>query len=272
MLTRLYRFLPQGVRSKIYELFLGKVLYIVRNPKLTFQNRILKYRFRKYAALFRNKSGIEIGGPSFVFSTEGHFPVYKLCRSIDGCNYASSTIWEGEIQNSTYQYKDNELGVQHIGEATEVSMLVGKKEYDFVVSSNCLEHVANPVKAMKSWMEIINSGGVILLIVPNKENNFDHRRMDTSFAHLLQDYENNVTEKDKTHFDEIISMHDLNYDTSAGDMEMFRQRCLNNEKNRCFHHHIFHPQCLISLFEYLNLEILFVRTTESDHIILGRKK
>ena len=161
--------------------------------------------------------------------------------------------------------------MQYIGEATEIKALVKDATYNFVISSNCLEHVANPVKALKSWVDILKPGGTILLIVPNKKNNFDHRRPDTSFGHLLEDYKNEVTENDNTHYEEIISLHDLERDC-AGDFNSFKLRSLKNDENRCFHHHIFCKECLVALFDYVQLDILFEKSTDIDHIILGRKK
>lgn len=272
MLTRLYRCLPAGLRDRVYTLFLGRLLAISRNPKLTWQGVCLKQRFKSYHIFFRDKYGIEVGGPSFIFGKRGIFPIYEKSRGIDGCNYASVTVWEGKIQDEVYRYGGVTLGKQYIGEATEVDLLVGEKTYDFVISSNCLEHVANPVKALESWLELLKPEGVILLVVPNKKNNFDHRRPDTTFDHLIEDYTNGVTEEDTTHYEEIVSFHDLVRDSGIESMEAFKQRCLNNKENRCFHHHVFHPDCLVSLFHYLDISILFSCSTEADHVILGQKK
>lgn len=272
MLVRLYRCLPAAWRDKIYVLFLGKILEVIRNPRLTCQEMKLKRMFKSYISHFREKEGIEIGGPTSLFGEKEIFPVYKACKEIDGCNYASVTVWEGKIQDSAYRYQGAVLGTQYIGEATEVASLVNGKRYDFVISSNCLEHVANPVKALRSWLEILKEGGVLLLIVPNKKNNFDRRRPDTPFEHLMQDYEHEVTEDDNTHYEEILALHDLSLDSGVKDAESFKKRCLNNKENRCFHHHVFHPHCLQALFNYLDISILMRYSTEADHIILGQKR
>lgn len=272
MLVRLYRTLPEDFREKVYHLFLGKTLLFLRSPILSFQNKILRIKSEKFIKQFWGKKGIEIGGPSFLFSAEGSIPLYSTCELMDGCNYSSKTVWEGEINTVSYLYHGIELGTQYIGEATAVSALTGNAVYDFVVSSNCLEHVANPIKALKDWQAILKPDGLILLIVPNNIMNFDRNRPDTTFEHLCQDYEANITEADMTHFDEIMKLHDLSKDKAAGTPAQFKERSLSNQENRCFHHHIFTVPCLITLFKYLNMEILFTQTTNMDHIILGRKK
>lgn len=270
--VRTYRLLPRQFRETVYNAFLGRLLSYKRNPALYHQNKRLKKVFYKYIACFKDGVGLEVGGPSFLFSALGLIPLYPICKTIDGCNYSSSTVWEGMIKDHIYRFKEQRLGIQYIGEATEIPMVVGTKKYDFVISSNCLEHVANPIKALKAWESVIKANGILLLIVPNKKKNFDHKRPDTTFEHILQDYENDVTEEDFTHYSEIIAMHDLSLDQNIENMDVFNKRCLNNFDNRCFHHHVFQQDCLISLFQYLNLDILFVSSTDVDHIILGKKR
>lgn len=274
MLTQLYRLLPLNFRDKIYRAFLGEFLLKSRERKLLSQNQNRKcyLALKKYLYGFDHKQGIEIGGPSFIFSKKLGIPVYALSLGVDGCNYSSHTVWEGEIRDTHYRYRKWLLGTQYIGEATAVSAVVKDKKYDFVISSNCLEHVANPVKAVKDWMNVLKKTGLILLIVPEKESNFDHNRAYTPFEHLVEDYTNGVDEDDMTHFDEIIEKHDLARDTGITDREAFIERSKNNKENRCFHHHVFNRECLVALFDYLQLEVLFTQTTLTDHIILGRKK
>lgn len=169
MLVRLYRCLPESWRKSIYTLFLGKILFFIRHPKLVGQNIQLKHQFRHYLPLFCGQTGIEIGGPSAIFAKGQLFPVYEVCKRVDGCNFASVTVWEGEIKDTIYRYQETALGWQYIGEATEMPTMVPSGTYDFVISSGCLEHVANPIKALKAWLDILKSGGILLLVVPNKK-------------------------------------------------------------------------------------------------------
>ena len=82
-----------------------------------------------------------------------------------------------------------------------------------------LEHVANPIKALSEWKRI--TSGKIILIVPRKDFNFDHKRPITSFNHLLEDFDNDVNESDLTHLDEILSLHDLELDAPSGHLNSF---------------------------------------------------
>src|SRR5665213_3830092 len=43
--------------------------------------------------LLENKKGIEIGGPSHIFTKSGYLPLYPVIHSLDGINFSSSTFW-----------------------------------------------------------------------------------------------------------------------------------------------------------------------------------
>ena len=100
--------------------------------------------------LFRNKYGLEVGGPSSVFKAEGLMPLYQSASRIDGCNFSNSTTWEGQIQEGMYYHVARETGYQFIAEAADLKMICSNK-YDFLLASHCLEHVANPLRAVSEW-------------------------------------------------------------------------------------------------------------------------
>jgi SAM-dependent methyltransferase len=192
-ITQLYRkYISKGVRDKIYKLFLGRVLVVLRNPRIylwLYRNYRNKKKLDKFLSLFLDKTGLEIGGGTSFFSNLRGFPIYLCAKSVDGCNFSNETIWEGHIGKGGYSYNNRLLGKQFICEATNVHKYINT-EYDFIISSHCLEHTANPLKAIMSWRNVLKQNGIILLILPNKQANFDHRRYYTSFTHILDDYNN----------------------------------------------------------------------------------
>jgi SAM-dependent methyltransferase len=56
---------------------------------------------------------------------------------------------------------------------------------DFVVSSHVLEHLPDPIMALKEWYRVIRPGGFIFMIIPHKERTFDRSRPRTTLAELL---------------------------------------------------------------------------------------
>jgi SAM-dependent methyltransferase len=234
-----------------------------------FPNKKIRY-FTKIKELFFDKDGIEIGGPSSIFRSEGYIPIYDLVRNLDGCNYSNNTIWEGTIRHQgRYIYNNTNFGIQFVFEATKLTSIPNEK-YDFVISSNCLEHIANPLKAIQEWTRILKPGGLLLLVVPNKEYCFDHGRPDTEFEHILKDYNNSVGEDDLTHLEEILNMHDLEMDKPAGNISEFRSSSLNNFDNRTLHHHVFNLKVLKQILLYFNYEVLYT-LGNLENIILARK-
>lgn len=45
-------------------------------------------------------------------------------------------------------------------------------EYDYVFSSHCLEHLANPVAALRHWRTRLRRGGVLMLYLPHPEMDY----------------------------------------------------------------------------------------------------
>jgi SAM-dependent methyltransferase len=203
------------------------------------------------------------------FSSE--IDIYSIVKTLDGVNFSSLTIWEGElIQGWNYKFGENRVGFQYICDAVNL-MSIESAKYDFVLSCNNLEHIANPFKALTEMLRIIKQNGLLFLVLPKKESNFDHKREVTRFEHLLEDYKNNISEEDLTHLDEILVLHDLSMDPRAGDFDNFRKRSVNNFLNRCLHHHVFDMDLLKQVFKYFNIDVLLAECSKTDFIIVGRK-
>jgi SAM-dependent methyltransferase len=224
---------------------------------------------QKYQPVVENKYGIEVGGPSALFKTV--MPIYQFVGGLDGINFSTDTVWEGRIKpGENFNYGDNKSGRQFISEATDLREIATAR-YDFLLSSNCLEHVANPIKALTEWRRVIKPGGGLILVLPKRESNFDHQRPVTKFEHLLDDFTQDVEEDDLTHLDEILALHDLSMDPAAGDLEHFRQRSLKNFENRTLHHHVFDVPLIEGMLDHVGFETVDMTTTETDFFALATK-
>ncbi|BBX61125.1 hypothetical protein MSAS_02990 [Mycobacterium saskatchewanense] len=231
--------------------------------------RLRMFHRHKYRSVVADQYGIEVGGPSALFKTV--LPLYRYIRDLDGVNFSNDTVWEGTITaGQNFHYCDGKSGRQYISEATDLRE-IATEQYDFLLSSNCLEHVANPIKALVEWKRVIKPGGGLVLVLPNKVSNFDHRRPTTKFAHLLEDFTNDIGEDDLTHLDEILALHDLQRDPPAGDLEHFRERSLRNVENRTLHHHVFDVELIKDALSYVGFDMLNVTPTSSDFFALARK-
>lgn len=229
--------------------------------------------FHNLESSLRGKNGIEIGGPSQVFTAKGLFPVYPIAGHLDNCNFGGTTVWEGDInEGQTFQFDRNKpAGRQFIVEATAMES-IPSASYDFVLSSHALEHTANPILALSEWIRLLKDQGTLVLLLPHKDGTFDHRRPVTTMQHLIADFNAGMAEDDLTHMPEIMALHDLARDPEAGDLAAFKARSERNFENRCFHHHVFDTHLAVSLVDHMGLQIRAVEAIRPMHILIVAKK
>jgi SAM-dependent methyltransferase len=199
-----------------------------------------------------NKKGVEIGGPSPTGKT-----VYESSVSVDNVIFSSNTIWSKH--SDTYIYFPNKTGKVIINDGTDINK-VGDSSYDFCFASHSLEHIANPLKAVKEWLRITKPGGHIILILPEKSACFDHKRSYSLFSTLKSQYEKNVGEDDLSTLPEILRNHDLRMDPPAGNLEQFTRRSLDNYNNRCLHHYVYNPSLLTEICSFFDCKFVYTET------------
>ncbi len=235
--------------------------------------RVIRKKIKNYQSYqrhFADKAGIEIGGPSSFFSWK--LPIYPVISSLDNVNFSTKTMWGDEqIEGCHFRYYGSRLGRRFIGDAVNLGF-VESGCYDFILSCHSLEHVANPLKALTEWMRIIRQEGLILLVLPNKDSNFDHKRPITDFEHVLNDFAGDIPESDLTHLPEILALHDLSRDAGAGNVNQFRKRSIQNLRFRCLHHHVYDMALLREMTGYLRIETVLSHSSRTEHVLLGQKK
>ena len=224
---------------------------------------------KEFCARIEGKFGLEIGGPSSVFRDRGALPIYRCMGGLDNCVYSVETIWEGRrTEGLTFSYhRRKPNGFNFIREATNLQG-IADSQYDFIISSHSLEHTANPVKALKEWMRVVNPSGTIIVLLPNYRHTFDHLRKPTSVEHIFEDYERGTDERDLTHLEEILESHDLSLDPAAGSKDQFRQRSQRNFENRCLHHHVFDERNSRQLLEAVGLTVEILELSRPHHIVI----
>jgi SAM-dependent methyltransferase len=214
-------------------------------------------------SISKNKTGVEIGGPS----STGYI-LYQNVQSMDNVVFSKNTIWSRHTDEYNYFY--NKKGKVIVNDAVNIS-LIQNEVYDFVFSSHSLEHIANPLKAIKEWLRIIKKDGYIIIIVPEKSVCFDHKRNYSKFSLLLTQYEKNVGEDDLSTLPEILTNHDLSMDPPAGDFVSFTRRSLDNFNNRCLHHYVYNDELLMEICKYFNCEFVYNETRGLDRWFIMKK-
>lgn len=208
--------------------------------------------------------GVDIGGPSGAFEE-----IYRHAVSMDIVNFSKTNTWS--TLDKQFVLEGKIVGTVIENDATMLTD-IEDSVYDFVLSSNNLEHIANPLLAVAEWYRVLKQGGVLAILVPAKEYCFDHNRKVVLFDHLLDDYKNNVKEDDLSHINEILELHDLDMDKPAGTYEQFKERCYRNFECRCLHQHVFDADVLKKIFDYFKMEILISDIIyQGCHVMIGRK-
>jgi SAM-dependent methyltransferase len=224
-----------------------------------------------YQSPLFGKRALEIGGPTLYFDDRGILPVYSILKSVDNCLFSRETIWTGTVPERFRYHPKKSEGRQFICDGTDLKD-TPSGDYECLLSSHCLEHIANPLRALAEWKRVLTDDGLLLMILPHKEVTFDWRRPVTPLAHIIDDFERGVGEDDATHFEEILRLHDLSKTPQYATPEAFRTRCLENITYRAMHQHVFNTHSVIELMNYAGLQILQVDAIKPGHIVILAKK
>lgn len=241
-------------------LMAGKVIERIRHPRCKCADLCRSY--------VTGAHGVEIGGPSRIFSGAGRIPLYDVAAKIDGLNFSSETVWASELgEDRPFVFGKKVLGRQFVREASHFPD-IDTAAFDFVLSSHVIEHLANPLRGLREWGRVLREGGVLVLVVPHKDATFDHRRPVTKFEHILEDFSSDMGEDDKTHIPEVLELHDFDRDLWVDNREEFRARCEDNMRNRCIHHHVFDTELAIRMVDQAGFWILAVEPAPANNIVI----
>ncbi len=216
------------------------------------------------------KDGIEFGGPTELFYDKQHrMMLYPYISSLDGCNLFEDNFFQNNLSDVFTYYKKKSGKRYNVDTALLEDLKKIPKKYDFIVASHHIEHIANPLKALMQWKEILKPEGYILAIMPHKDDTFDRKRPLTKMSHLVQDYTSNMGEDDMTHRDEQVALHDW----TMGGMKNFEELSRNNKATRVIHHHCFDTALVREMFEFCGYKTLQNYYIGNGNIVyLGKKE
>lgn len=140
-----------------------------------------------FLALLRGK-GIEIGALQN--------PVYARHLKI---RYVDRLPLEALFEQYP-ELRGQKLVAPDILDDAEALTTIRPLSQDFVIANHVIEHMANPIKALLSWSNVLKRGGRLFLAVPDKRFTFDKDRPCTELAHLFEDYDDPSRERDYAHF------------------------------------------------------------------------
>jgi SAM-dependent methyltransferase len=112
---------------------------------------------------------------------------------------------------------------------------------DFVIASHVLEHLANPLAMLVDIHRVLRSGGLLVLLIPDRHKTFDRDRVPTPLTHLIDEYRRDVREVDDAHIvDFLIVTHATAGDDRAADQPTreFTAEEISFHRRRSVHAHV----------------------------------
>jgi SAM-dependent methyltransferase len=112
---------------------------------------------------------------------------------------------------------------------------LGPHRFDFFIANDVIEHVANPVRFLRNVHDVMKSGAVLFLSVPDRDYTFDHTRELTTTEHLWEEYDRGVTTVSTAHLRDFIEH------TEPGGLPrnpLRRRRLYRFHRERSIHAHV----------------------------------
>jgi SAM-dependent methyltransferase len=114
---------------------------------------------------------------------------------------------------------------------------------DFVIANHVLEHLENPILAVKNMLRVLRASGIVFLSIPDKRYTFDVDRPVTDFSHVLQDYLHGPELSRRAHYEEWIRVVEKEQDAEGA-----RLRYLMEESRYAIHFHVWTPFDMFDTF------------------------
>lgn len=156
------------------------------------------------------------------------------------------------------------------------------ENYDFVICSHVIEHVANPFFLIKECYRVLKEGGVLYLAVPDGRYSADKGRCLTTYNYLIDIYKKDVREIPDEKVLDYLRSPEIYKGWVKRDFEnnAITKATLDNERLRSFHVHVWDSQSFINHFlnlsEFLDLkwellDLFLWENNEYEAIILAQK-
>jgi SAM-dependent methyltransferase len=124
---------------------------------------------------------------------------------------------------------------------------------DFVIANHIIEHLSDPLGALKQFHRVLRVGGILHLAVPDRRATFDRDRPRTLLSHCIQDHEVSSemqrAERDILHYKEWVAKVPKYYSREQRDYQSnFGQLW---EDRYSIHLHVWEPNDWPEIINYL---------------------
>jgi SAM-dependent methyltransferase len=129
---------------------------------------------------------------------------------------------------------------------------------DFIIANHVMEHVEDPLTALRSISRVLRPDGIAFLALPEKRSTFDKHRETTTLAHLLRDHEEGPDWSLPGHYDEWVRV----VDGLTGEAHEQKVRIMLEQRAN-IHFHAWDFAAMLELFAYVEREESFHLAVET---------
>jgi SAM-dependent methyltransferase len=120
---------------------------------------------------------------------------------------------------------------------------------DFVIANHVLEHVQDPLRALRSLARVLRPGGIAYLALPDKRFTFDKERRVTSLEHLVRDHIEGPEDSLLEHYEEWVRCVD-----GLSGVEYNARVALMMQQRSNIHFHVWDYSAMLELFSFVARE------------------
>jgi SAM-dependent methyltransferase len=124
---------------------------------------------------------------------------------------------------------------------------------DFIIANHVLEHLEDPIGALKSLVRVTRRDGIIFLTLPDARHSFDHLRERTTVEHLLRDHNEGTQTSRDHHYAEWAT-----YIEGIGPEGVLARAAEYAAADAHHHFHVWELQGFLALLEAVNLDCQLV--------------
>ena len=117
---------------------------------------------------------------------------------------------------------------------------------DFIIANHVMEHVEDPLRALKSVSRVLRPGGIAFLALPDKRFTFDSIREITTLDHVIRDHEEGPDGSVQDHYEEWVRCIDLFEGAEKAGKIAAMTRIRAN-----IHFHVWDYAAMMELFAYI---------------------
>lgn len=143
---------------------------------------------------------------------------------------------------------------------------------DFVIANHVMEHVEDPIRALKSMNRVLAPSGIAFIALPDKRHTFDRDRKITPLEHLVKDHREGPGWSLADHYEEWCRC----VDGLTGDAHATKYNHMLRMRSN-IHFHVWDYTAMLEMFAYVtklpdvDLEVEFSMLNSIEALWILRK-